>query len=120
MPLSLAFSSHCRFCLNDYIAIMYAKIACNIFFLSLWCLFASNTAVFKILTFFLAHKVSLNTSLKLRKTLKKLQSLAYTEMNQTKLVSEYDQEIPQLQTADNPVAQRGRATQPSRDTRKTN
>ena len=38
----------------------------------------------------------------------------------TKIVSEYDQEIPQLQTADNPMAPRGRATQPSRDTRKTN
>ena len=37
-----------------------------------------------------------------------------------KLVSEYDQEIPQSQTADNPVAQRGRAPQPSQDTRKTN
>ena len=35
------------------------------------------------------------------------------------LVSEYDQEIPQSQTADNPMAPRGRATQPSRDTRKT-
>ena len=35
-------------------------------------------------------------------------------------VSEYDQEIPQSQTADNPMAQRGRATQPSQDTRKTN
>ena len=34
-----------------------------------------------------------------------------------KIVSEYDQEIPQLQTADNPMAPRGRATQPSRDTR---
>ena len=36
-----------------------------------------------------------------------------------KIVSEYDQEIPQSQTADYPVAPRGRA-QPSRDTRKTN
>ena len=35
-------------------------------------------------------------------------------------VSEYDQEIPQSQTADNPVAPRGRAAQPSQDTRKTN
>ena len=34
--------------------------------------------------------------------------------------SEYDQEIPQSPTADNPVAPRGRAAQPSRDTRKTN
>ena len=38
----------------------------------------------------------------------------------TKIVSEYDQEIPQSQTADNPVALRGRAAQPSQDTRKTN
>ena len=36
------------------------------------------------------------------------------------IVSEYDQEIPQSQTADNPVAPRGRAAQTSRDTRKTN
>ena len=38
----------------------------------------------------------------------------------SKIVSEYDQEIPQSQTADNPVEPRGRAAQPSRDTRKTN
>ena len=38
----------------------------------------------------------------------------------TKIVSEYDQEIPQSQTADNPMAPQGSATQPSRDTRKTN
>ena len=31
-----------------------------------------------------------------------------------KIASEYDQEIPQSQTADNPVALRGRAAQPSR------
>ena len=37
-----------------------------------------------------------------------------------KIVSEYDQEIPQSQTAGNPVAPGGRAAQPSRDTRKTN
>ena len=36
-----------------------------------------------------------------------------------KIVSEYDQEIPQSQTADNPVAPRGRAAQPSQDTMKT-
>ena len=36
----------------------------------------------------------------------------------TKIVSEYDQDIPQSQTADNPLAPRGKATQPSRDTRK--
>ena len=38
----------------------------------------------------------------------------------SKIVKEYDQEIPQSQTADNPVAPRGRAAQPSRDIRKTN
>ena len=37
----------------------------------------------------------------------------------SKIVSEYDQEIPQSQTANNPVAPRGRAAQPSQDTRKT-
>ena len=40
--------------------------------------------------------------------------------SKTKIVSESDQEIPQSQTADNPVAPPGRAAQPSRDTRKTN
>ena len=34
--------------------------------------------------------------------------------------SEYHQEIPQSQTADKPMASIGRATQQSRDTRKTN
>ena len=37
-----------------------------------------------------------------------------------KLVSEYDQEITQSQTVDNPMAPRGRAAKPSQDTRKTN
>ena len=31
-----------------------------------------------------------------------------------KIVNEYDQEIPQSQTADNPMVPRGRAAQPSR------
>ena len=39
---------------------------------------------------------------------------------ESEMVSEYDQEIPQSQTADNPMALRGRAAQPSRDTRRTN
>ena len=38
----------------------------------------------------------------------------------SKIVSEYNQEIPQSQTADNPMAPQERAAQPSRDTRKTN
>ena len=37
-----------------------------------------------------------------------------------KIVSEYNQEIPQSQTADKPMAPRGRATLQSNDTRKTN
>ena len=37
-----------------------------------------------------------------------------------KKVREYDQEIPQSLTADNPMAPRGRATQRTRDTRNTN
>ena len=40
-------------------------------------------------------------------------------LRELKIVSDYDQEIPQSQTTDNPMAPRGRATQPSRDTRKT-
>ena len=42
-----------------------------------------------------------------------------TNISNTKIVSEYDQEIPQSQTADSPLAPRRRAAQPSRDTRKT-
>ena len=34
--------------------------------------------------------------------------------------SEYDQKIPLSQTEDKPMAPRGRAAQPSQDTRKTN
>ena len=37
-----------------------------------------------------------------------------------KIVREYDQEIPQTQTAYKPIAPRGRATQPPRNNRKTN
>ena len=33
-------------------------------------------------------------------------------MSYSRIVSEYDQEIPQSQTANNPMAPRGRATQP--------
>ena len=40
------------------------------------------------------------------------------EAQMSKIENEYDQEIPKSQTADNPVAPRGRAAQPSRDTGK--
>ena len=46
--------------------------------------------------------------------------LSYLVAQTVKILSKYDQEIPQSQTADKPMAPRGRATQPSRDTRKTN
>ena len=37
-----------------------------------------------------------------------------------KIVSEYDQEIPQSQTADNPMAPRGRAATPGRQIKQSN
>ena len=37
---------------------------------------------------------------------------AFAKATQVKIVSEYDQEIPQSQTADNLVAPQGRAAQP--------
>ena len=43
-----------------------------------------------------------------------------TNLTLKKVVNEYDQEIPQSQTADKPVASWGRATQQSQDTSKTN
>ena len=48
-----------------------------------------------------------------------LKAEIYLIVLEIKKNSEYDQEIPQSQTADNPTAPRGRATQPPRDTRKT-
>ena len=45
---------------------------------------------------------------------------SYIYIFKAKIVSEYDQVIPQPQTADKTKAPRGRATQQSRDTRKTN
>ena len=43
-----------------------------------------------------------------------------TGIHYLKIVTEYDQEMPQSQTADKPMASQGRATQPPRDTRNTN
>ena len=56
----------------------------------------------------------------MRKLAKWITSVNLTDMHTEKIVSGYDQEIPKSQSADNPVAPRGRATQPSQDTRKTN
>ena len=44
----------------------------------------------------------------------------FKNKNIEKIVSEYDQKISQSQAADNPLAPRGRAAQPPRDTRETN
>ena len=60
------------------------------------------------------------TQLKSRNTSLTTVNAYFKRMEIAKIVSEYDQEIPQSQTADNPVASRGRAAQPSRYTRKTN
>ena len=48
-----------------------------------------------------------------------LQLVLQYKTSPLKIVSEYDQEIPQSQTADSPVAPRERAAQPSQDIRKT-
>ena len=47
-------------------------------------------------------------------------NFSFTPTFPLEVVSECDQEIPLPQTADKPMAPRGRATQQSRDTRKTN
>ena len=50
----------------------------------------------------------------------KLHAWWSTQSRLAKIVSEYDQEKLQSQTEDKPMAPRGRATQQSRATRKTN
>ena len=67
----LAFHWQSRFCLNEYIAKIYTKIIWNIFFWSLWCSFASNTADFEISVFNLTHKVPQSTLFEIRKSLKR-------------------------------------------------
>ena len=49
-----------------------------------------------------------------------LERLKLCKMLSAKIVSEYDQEIPQSQTVDKPIAPQGKATQQSQGTRKTN
>ena len=62
------------------------------------------------------------STLNLRYTVKTYENITCDVIIRIKITkkNEYDQEIPQSQTADNPVAPRGRAAQPSQDTRKTN
>ena len=79
----------------------------------------------KLLGLFIDETLSWNphidylcTAISSRKTL--LNNYHYNwAATRQKIVSEYDQEIPQSQTADNPMAPRGRATQLLRDSRKT-
>ena len=73
-----------RFCVNEYIAKIYTKIICHVFFWALWCSFASNTAKFETSLFNFTHKVPPSTSFEIRKSLKRMPFLAYTEINQTK------------------------------------
>ena len=69
-------------------------------------------------------QVSVNEALKFKVNSLKIVADRFTQSFRyraiIKIVSEYDQELPQSQTADNPVAPRGIAAQPSRDTRKIN
>ena len=58
--------------------------------------------------------LEIRSTVKVTVTPKWYETLGYSKK------SEYDQEIPQSQITDNPMAPRGRATQPSRVTRKTN
>ena len=79
VPFSLAFSSHSRFCVNDYIAKMYTKIACNISsgrfdvrlqvmqpFLNFSCFFLTHKVPlieeFPIIEFYLYHVTSAGES----------------------------------------------------------
>ena len=84
MLLFLAFHWQSHFCVNEYIAKIHTKIFCNIFFWSLRCSFASNKAGFENSIFNLTHKVPPSTSFEIRKSLKRMPSLANTEMDQTK------------------------------------
>ena len=56
-----------------------------------------------------------NDTKKIRRQQSGIETIKYHTKN-----SEYDQEIPQSQTADKPMVPRGKATQQSRETKKTN
>ena len=70
--------------MNEYISKIHTKIICNIFFWSLRCSFTSNRADFEISIFNLTHKVPPSTSFEIRKSLKRMPSLVYNEIDQTK------------------------------------
>ena len=55
-----------------------------------------------------------------RERINKIHGFVVIRCDYRKIISEYDQEMPQSQTADKLMAPRGRATQQSRYTSKTN
>ena len=70
--------------MNKYIARIYTKIICNIFSgrFDVHLQVIQPILIFSI--FNLTHKVPPSTSFEIRKSLKRMPSLAYTEMDQTK------------------------------------
>ena len=84
----------------------------NVLCLSICMLGNCSCFNFRLLTFFKTKFLQINHP--------GPQSECQTVWIQIKIVSEYDQEIPQSQTTDNSMAPRGRATQTFRDTRETN
>ena len=84
-PHSLAFSSHSHFNVNNCIEQKYVKIACNIWSDHCGVRLQELQPFLKFSFFFFSQKVPLNTtSFDLRKSLKRIPSLAYIEINQTK------------------------------------
>ena len=81
VPLSLAFSSHCLFCVNDYKAKMYAKIDCNISSGRYGVCLPAIQPFLKF-SYFSTHKVPLMASFELRKSLNRRPSLAYPKIYQ--------------------------------------
>ena len=67
--------------MNEYIAKIYTKITCNIFSGR----FDVHLQTFEISVFDLTHKVLPSASFEIRKSLKRMPSLAYTEMDQKKI-----------------------------------
>ena len=71
---------------------------------------------YKTLTFARDYK----TFTFVRERINKMHGFVGIRCDYRKIVGEYDQEIPQSQTADKLISPRGRVTQQSRDTSRTN
>ena len=70
--------------MNNYIKKMYTKKVCNISSGRNGVCLLVITGGFEISILNLTHKVPLNTSYEIRKSLKRMLSLVYTEIDQTK------------------------------------